>query len=226
MGKFVHSFSAKKKFLQCNHLFFRDRINREFPFVQGPEAAEGDRKHKLLANAIRLKTVIRGDDAWMMDLVKGLRALGGNLHAEIRLAMTKSGEECEYFSDDAYYRGILDVLQIDEDGETARVIDWKDGKDGFPDVDQLVENAILVFICRPEVQFVKASLRFLSTGKVEQLEFSREYLPDYLDALLGELHEIDEAIRLHDDHKTKGPLCPWCPVGAQCEFWTPPKPKK
>lgn len=222
---FVHSFSAKKVFNQCPEKFHQDRVLRRFPFVQGPEAKEGDRLHRLLAEAFNRKALITGEDGKLLTpIVNKLRRSGDTLKAEIKFGIDKRGEACGYFGADVYYRVIVDLLRVSKDGSEAWIYDWKFGKDNYPDTDQLVENAICVFAAMPDVQTIHAKLVWPKTGKVESLSFSREYLDEYKEDLFGELSSIDAVMVDGLYSKIPGPLCPWCPI-EECEFWRP-KPNK
>ena len=223
MSRFVHSFSARKKYKQCPDLFHKDRVLRLYPFVQGPEAKRGDDVHRHLAGFIgKAITIPEKYREQLMPVATAAKNRPGKKYVEQKLGLRKDGSACGYFDEKVYTRCIVDYLCID--GEVAYVWDWKTGKDGYPDVDQLVENAVAVFAHHPQVKVVKALLVFVDHGTTADAEFDREYLSDYLDQVLGECAEIDEVMEAGEYGLTPGPLCPWCPV-TDCKFWSPPRKK-
>ncbi len=224
MSTFVHSFSARKKFRQCPDLFHKDRVQRLYPFVQGPEAKRGDAVHAALAGFIGRSIIIHDSMAELRPIAEAAKKRPGRKLVEQRLGIRKDGTACDYFADDVYSRGIIDYLNLWPDGATASVWDWKTGKDSYPDIDQLVDNAICVFAHYPTVDYIKAALVFVDHGTIVPAEFSREYLADYQDQVLAECAEIDVAMERGVFPLQKGPLCPWCPV-TDCKNWSPPRKK-
>lgn len=98
------------------------------------------------------------------------------------------------------------------------------GKDGYPDVDQLLDNAVIVFAHYPEVERIKGVLAFVDHGTNVNAEFDREYLEDYQNQLMEDWSEIDIALETQEFPYGPGPLCPWCPK-TDCPHWSPPRKK-
>jgi hypothetical protein len=65
---------------------------------------------------------------------------------EVKIAINDRKEECDFFADDVWLRGIADVLFVR--GDTAVVIDWKTGKPGFTDRLQADVYSALVYATR------------------------------------------------------------------------------
>lgn len=224
MSRFVHSFSATKKFKQCADLFHKDRVLRLYPFVQGEAAKRGDAVHLAMANFISRSILMPPELEGLLELAKAVKAAPGKKFVEQKLGVTKDFRPCEYFDDEVYSRCVIDYLRIEPCGTVAVVLDWKTGKDSYPDVDQLLENAVTVFAHYPEVQRIKARLVFVDHDTSVPAEFDREYLSDYQDQMMADCAEIDLAMANEDYPLKKGPLCPWCPV-TDCPNWTPPRKK-
>lgn len=219
---FVHSYSAGKMFEQCPHRFHEDRVLRRFPFVQGPEAKEGDEIHKAFElNIARNKPFARKYKD-MEAIAQAAKDKPGVKLVEAKWGLTKQFKPCGYFDDKAYYRYKNDYIAIDK--SKAVLLDWKTGKDSYPDIEQLVEGAVCAFQHFPEIETVEAALVFVKAGTIQRRTYVREDLDDYIDAMAWKYGEIDAALKANDYPKTPTALCPWCPV-TECEFWKP-KPNK
>lgn len=223
--KFVHSFSATKKFKQCRRIFHLDRVERRFPFIKGEAAKRGDEVHSALANFIGKSIVI--PKKWqdlLLDYAKALKARAGKKHVEIKLGVRKDFTPCGYFDSDVYMRVIIDYVNEAPDGESLLVVDHKTGKDGYPDVDQLRDNAVVLFAHYPKAEEINGLLTFLDHDTSATAEFHRDFLEDYQNQVLEDCAEIDTALAKGEFPPSRGPLCPWCPH-TECEFWSPPRNK-
>lgn len=223
MKKFVHSFSATKKFLQCPRIFYEDRVLRKFPFVKGAAAIRGDEIHLALANFIGKSIVIPEQYRELLEgVARAAKAKPGKKLVEYKVGVRKDFSPCGFFDEGVYTRCIIDYVNISPDGETVTVIDWKTGKDGYPDVDQLRDNAVVLFAHYPKAQVVKGLLAFLDHDTNAPAEFHRDYLSDYQDQVMEICSEIDLALVNKDFPYQPGPLCPWCPK-TDCKHWSPPR---
>lgn len=221
---FVHSYSAGKMFDQCPHRFHQDRVLRRFPFVQGPEAAEGDRIHNALAENIGDGVPLPEQYRWLKLIADAAARRPGTRLVEQKWALTKAFEPTGYFDGDAYYRYRNDYACISPDGKSAALVDWKSGKDKYPDVEQLVEGAVVLMQHYPEITTVGSALVFVKTGKVVPERYSRSSLDSYIETMAAKYAAIDAALAGGVFPKKPSALCPWCPV-EECEFWKP-KPEK
>lgn len=217
---FVHSYSAGKAYDQCPQLFLQDRVERKFPFVQSPEAKLGDEIHDAIANAVENNAPIPKHLAKyrLGPLVAAARGRPGEHFVEQKWALTKSFEATGYFDADAYYRYRNDYAAVHEG--TAVLLDWKTGKDKYPDVDQLAEGAVVMMVHRPDVDRVTSGLVFTATGKLVPEVYTRGDLPMLIDRMAAKYAEIDRAMAEQDFPLQDGPLCPWCPV-TDCPNWRP-----
>lgn len=219
---FVHSYSAGKQYEQCPQRFYQDRVLRKFPFVQSPEAAEGDRVHAALERAVRDNAPLPAEYRSLKSIVAAVRGRPGKHLVEQKWALRRDFEPTGYFAGDAYYRYRNDFASVD--GDKAVCLDYKTGSDKYPDTEQLLEGAVVLMQHFPEVNTVSCGLVFTKTGKLVPETFDRQTLPRLLDKMAEKYATIDAAIDRHDYPRKSGPLCPWCPV-TDCEFWRP-KPEK
>ena len=141
----------------------------------------------------------------------------GTKHAELKMALNKKLEPCEWMSSDAWVRGIADLLILDEENKTAWVVDYKTGNNKYPDRGQLDLMALMIFALYPSVDTVLSALLFVVKNSVikHKVERSQE------DALWWMYRERTARIEASHSNNVWNPkqsgLCPWCPVKS-CEF--------
>lgn len=95
----------------------------------------------------------------MQPVLEKLKAIPGEKYCEHKMGLTASLEPCGFFDKNVWWRGIADLLVID--GDTARVLDYKTGKDKYADLKQLEILTLAIFKHHPQVQKVKAGLLFV-----------------------------------------------------------------
>jgi hypothetical protein len=139
----------------------------------------------------------------------------GHTYSERKLAINSSYQPVAWFSDDAWYRGVLDCTKI-HDG-TARVYDWKTGRPQT-DTTQLQLCAALVFHSAPAVQRVRAVLYFTAHDRVESEEYIRSDLTEIWGEILPRVKKLQRARETNDYKPKPGGLCRrWCQV-LSCKY--------
>lgn len=84
----------------------------------------------------------------------------GQKLCEYQMGLTKDFEPCGFFDKKVWFRGIVDLLIINDD--TARIIDYKTGKNSqYADTKQLELLSLLVFKHFPQIKRIKAGLVFV-----------------------------------------------------------------
>jgi ATP-dependent exoDNAse (exonuclease V) beta subunit len=56
-----------------------------------------------------------------------LNRIEGDKLCEYKMGLTKNLEPCDFFSQDVWWRGIADLIVLNEEKETAFVVDYKTG---------------------------------------------------------------------------------------------------
>ena len=101
-----------------------------------------------------------------------LNAKQGRKLCEEKLGLTADLEPCGFFDDDVWFRGIVDLVILDDD--VAWVVDYKTGKSAkYADKGQLELMALTVFAHFPNVQTVKAALLFVVCTAIVKDTYSR-----------------------------------------------------
>jgi hypothetical protein len=144
---------------------------------------------------------------------------GYDVEAELMLGIREDGSPCQFFADDVWLRGKLDVVLTCELRPTmAIIVDHKTGKNRREDPYELALHAVLLKAARPQLTNIKGWYNWLHWNKMGDVH----ELSD-TEALLGGVRwtrgKIEQAFRLGERAfpPKQGPLCGWCPYKA-CEF--------
>lgn len=154
---------------------------------------------------------------FIKEVLDALLTKQGKKYAELKLALTTDLKPCDWFSKEAWVRGIVDLLILDEENRTAWVVDYKTGSNKYPDKGQLDLMALLIFAMYPAIERVNAALMFVVKGtmvkhKVDRCEVEKLWW-DYRE-------RTSRIIASHTNdvwNPKQSGLCPWCPV-TSCEF--------
>ena len=220
MGKPVTwSHSALKDFEGCAKRYHAVKVLKRFPFTDTKHTIYGKDVHKAIEDYGKHGTPMPEQFAFVLPVVDVLLAKPGRKLFEHEMALTKDLKPCAFDSDDRWVRGIADLLIVDDDNLTARVVDWKTGNDKYPDRDQLTLMSLMVFAHFPHIRSVSSALFFIVKGSMVKHKMSYEDAEaawwDYRErvAKLEAAHEFDVW------NPSQSPLCGWCPV-KDCTFNT------
>lgn len=159
MASVKWSYSSMSLFMQCPKKYYELRVLKSIAEPPSEQMRYGLDVHKAAEEYIRDGTPIPEKYAYLNEPLDVLKKYKGDILCEKKLGVTRDLQPCEFDSPDVWWRGIADLLVIN--GDTARIVDYKTGKSGYPDTKQLELLALAVFIHYPEVQSVKAGLLFV-----------------------------------------------------------------
>jgi hypothetical protein len=137
--------------------------------------------------------------------------VAGEKHGEMKLALTRQFEPCDYFAPNVYVRVVIDLAVIQAKPGIAIVVDWKTGK-VKDDPTQMALNAAVLSRWMPEIKLFKTIFVWLQSSNLTP----KNYVPgDFLavwNNLLPRVQKIEEARKTTTFPAKEGPLCGWCPV--------------
>ena len=156
------SFSKAKAFEQCPKQFYHEKILQEYPFVETEAIRYGNAFHTAAEEYIRDGTPLPKKFDYAQAMLDSLNAKKGVKLCEEKLGVTENLSPCSFYANDVWYRGIADLLIVNEEDELAWVIDYKTGKSAkYADKGQLELMALLVFAHFPKIKNVRAGLLFV-----------------------------------------------------------------
>jgi RecB family exonuclease len=172
------SFSSIKTFDQCPKKFYHLKVAKDFQEDQKADhLLYGTRFHEAAEFYVRDNTPLPPEFNYALATLDMLKAMPGTKLCEYEMGLTENLAPCGFKSPDVWWRGIADLIILQEDG-TARVIDYKTGKSAkYADKGQLELMALAVFKHFPDVKRVKAGLLFVVAGEFPKAEYSRDDEP-------------------------------------------------
>jgi hypothetical protein len=159
------SFSSLKTFTTCPKKFFHAKVAKDVKEPEGEAAMYGKEVHSVAEFYVRDGTPIPAKFDFIKPALDSLIKIPGDKYCEFKVALTESLEPCDFFDKECWFRGVADLLIINEEKGEARVVDYKLGKSKYADLGQLELMALAVFNIFPKITVVKGGLLFLTEGK-------------------------------------------------------------
>jgi hypothetical protein len=211
------SYSKLKNFEVCPKRMYEIDLCGNFKEDEtsdGPLKRGGD-VHKALAARLTKKTPLPKDmdyEYWADRVERGT----GRLLVEQKYAITRDFRPTTYFADDVWYRGIGDVVRIDE--PVGLVLDWKTGK-VIDDSVQLMLMAQCLFSHFPKLTHVRSSFIWLKEGcetpeLLTRAEVAQQWVP-----LLPRVQAMEDAAKTMTYPLKPSGICnTYCRVSS-CPMW-------
>lgn len=215
---FSWSYSKLKNFESCGFRHQQIDLLKAFKEEEGENLRWGNDVHKKIANNIKNGIPLpKGMEQFHAWCDKFRPTEGAVVLVEQQLAITKSFGPTKWFGDDAWYRGVADVVKIM--GPVAVAVDWKTGKI-LDDSVQLALMAQCIFSHHPQVQRIRTEFAWLKFGDASsRQDFGREDMAGVWRALLPRVEALENAYNSGVYHPTPSGLCRnYCPV-AKCEYY-------
>jgi hypothetical protein len=220
MKNVTWSHSALKDYEGCPRRYHEVKVLKNYPFTDTEATIYGKELHTAAELYIQDNTPLPPQFEFMQDTLDVLKAKPGRKLCEYKMGVTKDLKPCGFLDKDVWVRGIADLLIIDDDNLTARVVDYKSGNNKYPDREQLKLMALMVFVHFPHIRRVSGALLFVVKNDIAKASFmvgeAEEYWWDYRERVA----RIEQA---HDTgvwNPKPTPLCGWCPVKT-CEYNKP-----
>lgn len=211
------SHSSLKDFEGCAKRYHEVKVLQRFPFKDTVHTIYGKDVHKAIEDYGREGTPIPEQFAFVQPVVDVLLDKPGRKLFEHEMALTKELQPCDFKSPQRWVRGIADLLIINDDNLTARVVDWKTGNDKYPDRDQLTLMSLMVFAHFPHIRSVSSALFFVVKNSMVKHRMSREEADDAWQQYRERVAKLEAAHEFDVWNPRQSPLCGWCPV-KDCAF--------
>jgi RecB family exonuclease len=169
-----HSYSGIKAYETCARKYYETKVLKLYPRVDTEATLYGTLVHEAAELYVKEGKPLEESFAFMEPLMKELVKMPGRHMAELEMAVTDTLEPCGFHDPNYWCRGIADLVIVDDDNLTARVFDFKTGSNKYPDTDQLMLMAMLIFKHFPHVRSVTGGLLFVLKNTVQKYKVSRE----------------------------------------------------
>jgi PD-(D/E)XK nuclease superfamily len=213
---FSWSYSKLKNYETCGKRYFNIDIAKKYKEEESEELAYGNQLHKVLAAAISGKAPLPpGYTKFQtyVDQICGVTNGSSQILVEQQMAITSEFTATKWFGDDAWFRGIADVIKIN--GPVAAAVDWKTGKiveDGI----QLALIAQCVFAHYPQVQKIRTEFVWLKYEAKTRADFTRADMVSVWGGLLPRVHTLENAHKANEFPPKPGGLCARYCVVTSC----------
>ncbi len=208
--------SSLKDYEGCPRRYHEVKVLKNYPFTDTQATIYGKELHEAAEFYIKDDTPLPPQFAFIQDALDALKSKPGRKLCEHKMGVRADLSPCGFADKDVWCRGIADLLIIDDDNLTARVVDYKTGNNKYPDREQLKLMALMVFAHFPHIRRVSGALLFVVKNDIAKASFlggeAEEYWWDYRERVA----RIEQAHESGVWNPRPTPLCGWCPV-MTCE---------
>jgi hypothetical protein len=142
----------------------------------------------------------------------------GEKLCEFKMGLRDDLSVCDFFADDCWVRGVADLVVLSPCGTKARSFDYKSGGDKYPDTDQLMLMALMLFQHFPTLQSVSGGLLFVLKGTISKHKVQRHQAEQLWWRWRERAAKIESSIAANYWPPKQNGLCKkYCPV-VHCEF--------
>ena len=211
------SHSALKDFEGCARRYHEVKVLKNYPFQETQHTIYGKDLHKAAEEYVRDGTPLPPQFSYVKETLDALIAKPGRKLCEHEMGLTKDLQPCSFNDPNRWVRGIADLLIINDDNFTARVVDYKTGNNKYPDRDQLVLMSLMVFAHFPHIRKVSSALLFVVKNDMVKMTMVRENADQAWWQYRERVAKLEAAHANGVWNPTQTPLCGWCQVTG-CEF--------
>lgn len=170
----AHSYSKIKAFEGCPRKFHEESILKLHPREETTATIYGTRLHEAAELFIKEGKPLTPEFKFMQPTMDALAAMPGRKMPELEMALKESLVPCDFKAPDFWVRGIADLVIVNDDNMTARLLDFKSGSDKYPDTDQLMLMSLMVFKHFPHIKSISSKLLFVLKGTSFGYKVERE----------------------------------------------------
>jgi hypothetical protein len=211
-NKVVWSHSALKDYEGCAKRYQEVRVLKNYQFQETEATKYGTELHLAAEEYIRDDKPLPPQFDFIKLTLDALVAKPGRKLCEYQMALTIDLQPCGWKDKEVWVRGIADLLIVDDDNLTARVVDYKTGNNKYPDREQLKLMALMVFAHFPHIRKVNAALLFVVKNDMVIASFTRDEAETAWWDYRERIARIEQAHATGVWNPRPSPLCPWCPV--------------
>jgi hypothetical protein len=211
------SFSSLKTFQQCPKKYYHLKVAKDVVESDTQATLYGTAVHTAAEEFIRDDKPLPPQFSYMQTTLETLKAIPGEKHCELRLGVTEDLKPTGFLSENTWWRGIADLVVINQDKGVAYSVDYKTGKNSrYADTKQLDLVATGLFAKFPEIKKIKSALLFVVTKELIRTEHKAEDVEKYMEKPRQDVARIQAALDNGVWNPKESALCRFCPV-SQCE---------
>jgi hypothetical protein len=212
------SFSSLKTFEQCPKKYYHTKVAKDV--VEGDTQATiyGKSAHTVAEEYIRDGVPVPPAFSYMQSTLDMLKAIPGDRYCEFEMGLKEDLTPCKFNDPDRWWRGIADLLVINEEFGLAHSVDYKTSKSArYADTKQLDLVATGIFAHFPKIKRVKSALIFVVSKEFVKAEHTADNIEKYMEKPRQNVARIEAAMQNGVWNPKESALCRFCAV-KQCEY--------
>tara|TARA_Y100000817_G_scaffold303385_1_gene285263 strand:+ start:415 stop:1089 length:675 start_codon:yes stop_codon:yes gene_type:complete len=156
------SYSKLKAFETCPKQFYHVKILKQYPQEETDAMRYGTDVHLACEKHIRDNKPIPKKYSYVQPALDALKRKKGKKLCEYELGLTEDLQPCGFWDENVWFRGIADLIILNEEDGIAWVVDYKTGKSArYADKGQLELMALAVFKHFPKIHTCNGGLLFV-----------------------------------------------------------------
>lgn len=164
------SYSSLSQFITCPKQYEAHKVLKYVPHTDTIATLYGKDVHSAAEHYIRSGTVLPEKYQYVKSSLDTLNSIKGDKFCELELGIAIHDgqyELCDFEAGDRYWRGIADLVIVDEEAGKAYIVDYKTGKSAkYADTKQLGLLAAAVFLKWPAIKTIKGMLLFVVSKEI------------------------------------------------------------
>ena len=213
------SHSSLKDYEGCPRRYHEVKVLKNYKFQETQATMYGTELHEAAEFYIRDGKPLPPQFEFIKDTLDVLNAKPGRKLCEYKMGLTADLQPCDFLAKDVWVRGIADLLIINDENLTARVVDYKTGNNKYPDREQLKLMSMMVFAHFPHIRRVSSALLFVVKNDMVKSSMMVGEAPDAWWDYRERVARIEQAHATGVWNPKPTPLCGWCAVKT-CEYNT------
>jgi len=218
MPKVAWSFSSLKTFQQCPKKYYHTKVAKDVVEPDTQATLYGKSVHTAAEEFIRDGKIVPPEYAYIQPTLNVLMTIPGTKYCEYKMGLREDLTPCDFFDKDVWWRGVADLLVINEDSGLAHSLDYKTSKSArYADTKQLDLVAVGIFAHFPKIKRVKSALAFVVSKEFVKTQHYAEMTEKYMEKPRQEVARLEAALDNGVWNPVQGPLCKFCAV-KECEY--------
>lgn len=206
------SHSGLKAYEQCPRQYHEVTVLKSFPKSDTVATLYGKELHTAAEKYIRDNEALPKQFEFMQPMLDALVAKPGRKLCEHEMALTKDLKPCDFHDPNRWVRGIADLIILNDENLTAKVIDYKSGNNKYPDREQLKLMALMIFAHYPHIRKVSGALLFVVKNDMVRQDLTIDRAESEWWSYRQRVARIEQAHETGVWNPKPTPLCGWCPV--------------
>jgi hypothetical protein len=203
------SFSKIKAFEQCPKKFYHLKVAKDYSEPETDAMYYGTAFHEAAEEYIRDGVPrCRHSLITLQKRLDSLNSKRGRKLCEYKMGLTENLEPCDFFAKDVWFRGVADLVILDEEDKSAWVVDYKTGRNArYADKGQLELMALATFKHFPAIKFVRGGLMFVVSNELIKDSYALSAQGGLWEKWLGGFSRMESAFENNSWNTNPSGLC-------------------